>query len=215
MSSKISLCHYNIGHLGLRNETKLVLSSISILVLLGFSQVPIQNAEGAVSWNGFLKQVGFNPPTVYEVSAVSTIQAGEIFGNEVQLECLDGDIFPSLNRIVTLSIDDPTIDTTNLAITKLVIRFEENPEVFTDFSSDLVAVKVKAKHDSGSENLVDIPVTITIVCLSPSSLMTVGGEWQATDTTALIIGYSVLNAYWIAPIGIGIGVGIYLVKRRF
>jgi len=43
----------------------------------------------------------------------------------------------------------------------------------------------------------------------------VGGEWQATDTTALIIGYSVLNAYWIAPIGIGIGLGIYLVKRRF
>ncbi len=113
-----------------------------------------------------------------------------------------------------MSIDDPTIDTTNLAITKLVIRFEEDPEVFTDFSSDLVAVKVKAKHDSGSENLVDIPVTITIVCLSPSSLMTVGGEWQATDTTALIIGYSVLNAYWIAPIGIGIGVGIYLVKRK-
>jgi len=43
----------------------------------------------------------------------------------------------------------------------------------------------------------------------------VGGEWQATDTTALIIGYSVLNAYWIAPIGIEIGLGIYLVKRRF
>ncbi len=44
--------------------------------------------------------------------------------------------------------------------------------------------------------------------------MTVGGEWQATDTTALIIGYSVLNAYWLAPMVIGIGLGIYLVKRK-
>jgi len=61
---------------------------------------------------------------------------------------------------------------------------------------------------------VDIPVTITILCNSPSSFMTVGGEWIATDTTALIIGYSVLNAYWIAPVGIGIGLGLYLVKRK-
>jgi len=53
--------------------------------------VPIQYAEGEISWNGFLKQVGFNPPTVYEVSAVSTIQAGENFGNEVELRCLEGD----------------------------------------------------------------------------------------------------------------------------
>ncbi len=182
--------------------------------MLGFTQVPI--AEGAVSWNGFLKQVGFNPPTVYEVSAVSTIQAGELIGNEVQLGCLEGDIFPSLNRIVTLSIDDPTIDTTNLLITKLVISVEENDEVFSDFSSELIRVDVKARHyASSSTQLFDVPVTITIVCLSPSTLMTVGGEWQATDTTALIIGYSVLNAYWLAPIGIGIGIGIYLVKRRF
>jgi len=44
--------------------------------------------------------------------------------------------------------------------------------------------------------------------------MSVGGEWIATDTTALIIGYSVLNAYWLAPIALGIGVGIYLVRRK-
>ena len=36
-------------------------------------------AEGAVSWNGFLKQVGFNPPTVYEVSGNGIILEGEQF----------------------------------------------------------------------------------------------------------------------------------------
>ncbi len=185
---------------------------MTISALLGFTLV--STAEGEISWNGFLKQVGFNPPTVYEVSAVSTIQAGEIFGNEVQLECLDGDIFPSLNRIVTLSIDDPTIDTTNLAISATVISIGENEEFITDFNSELIRFDVKTQQQ-GPMQLFDIPVTVTIVCLSPSSLMTVGGEWQATDTTALIIGYSVLNAYWLAPIGIGIGVGIYLVRRKF
>ncbi|MEE9241640.1 MAG: hypothetical protein V3U12_00600 [Nitrosopumilaceae archaeon] len=195
----------------MQNVTIVVLILTTCLVLLG----SLNFAEGAVSWNGFLREIGFNPPTVYEVSAVSTIQAGEIFGNEVQLGCLEGDIFPSLNRLVTLSIDDPTIDTTNLLITKLVISVEENDEIFSDFSSKLIRVDVKARHDAGSSTqLFDVPVTITIVCLSPSSFMTVGGEWQATDTTALIIGYSVLNAYWLAPIGIGIGLGLFLVKRN-
>jgi len=32
---------------------------------------------------------------------------------------------------------------------------------------------------------------------------------------ALIIGYSVLNAYWLAPIAIGIGVGVYLTRNRW
>jgi len=59
--------------------------------------VPIQNAEGAVSWNGFLKEIGFNPPTVYEVSGVSVIpEEGPgggtgTDGTPVQLRCLDGD----------------------------------------------------------------------------------------------------------------------------
>jgi len=39
--------------LGLRNETKLVLFFVIVSALLGFTQVPIQYAEGAVSWNGF------------------------------------------------------------------------------------------------------------------------------------------------------------------
>jgi len=76
----------------LSSGIKVVLCFLTILALLGFTQVPI--AEGEISWNGFLKQVGFNPPSVYEVSGVSVIQAGgpnEKLGNEVQLRCLDGD----------------------------------------------------------------------------------------------------------------------------
>jgi len=51
-------------------------------------------------------------------------------------------------------------------------------------------------------------------CLMPLS-MAVGGLLIQPDTTALILAYTILNSYWIAPTAVGIGLGIYLVKRRF
>jgi len=193
--------------LGLRNEIKIVLSSIVIAVLLGFNQVPI--AEGAVSWNGFLKQVGFNPPSNYEVSVSTVILKGETLSPEVLLLCLDGDwMFVGAGERQT-TID---IVTTPLLFVEGV-NFNLIPDRATQPFAKAVGTEGNAKLLTSQD--FDVPVTLTILCLSPSSMMTVGGEWQATDTTALIIGYSVLNAYWIAPIGIGIGLGIYLVKRRF
>jgi len=43
----------------------------------------------------------------------------------------------------------------------------------------------------------------------------VGGMFIQPDSTTLLLAYGIANAIWIAPIGIGIGLGIYLVKRRF
>jgi len=110
--------------------------------------------------------------------------------------------------------------------TQTTIEIVTNPLLFVEgvgfkIIPDLVIQPfAKAVGTKGSAKLLtsqafDVPVTLTILCLSPSSLMTVGGEWQATDTTALIIGYSVLNAYWLAPIAIGIGAGIYLTRNRW
>jgi len=45
--------------------------------------------------------------------------------------------------------------------------------------------------------------------------MAVGGEIIPIDTTALLLAYGELNSWWMTPIVIGIGIGIYLVKRRF
>jgi len=42
---------------------------------------------------------------------------------------------------------------------------------------------------------------------------TVGGEIIPLDTI-LVLGYTILNSYWMAPVVVGIGVGIYLVKRK-
>ncbi len=193
--------------MGLRNEIKVVLFLLTISALLGFTQVPI--AEGAVSWNGFLKQVGFNPPSNYEVSVDTVILKGETLSPEVLLLCLDGDwMFVGAGSVQT------TVD-----IVTTPLLFVEGVS-FSLIPDQAIQPFAKAVGTEGAAKILtsqafDVPVTLTILCMSPSSLMTVGGEWQATDTTALIIGYSVLNAYWIAPIGIGIGVGVYLVKRRF
>ncbi len=65
--------------MGLRNETKVVLFFVIASALLGFSQVHIQYAEGAVSWNGFLKQVGFGGSQVYEVSEIHFELISELF----------------------------------------------------------------------------------------------------------------------------------------
>jgi len=43
----------------------------------------------------------------------------------------------------------------------------------------------------------------------------VGGIFEGVNTISLLLNYFIINAIWMAPIGIGIGVGIYLVKRRF
>jgi len=202
----------------LSSGIKLVLFFITISALLGFTQVPI--AEGEISWNGFLREIGFNPPSVYEVSGVSVIPGSnspDEFGNEVQLRCLDGDwlydvVLPFSMTAEPLALIEAGGFVINAANND--IR-ESDPNVisFTKFIG--YDVTPKRNQLQQPNELFDITVVVSILCLSPSTFQTVGGEWQATDTTALIIGYSVLNMYWIAPIGIGIGVGIYLVKRRF
>jgi len=48
-------------------------------------------AEGAVSWNGFLKQVGFGGTQVYEVSDTTVIPAGETTSETLTMLCNDGD----------------------------------------------------------------------------------------------------------------------------
>ncbi len=189
--------------------------------------MPIQYAEGTVSWNGFLKQVGFGDTQVYEVSGVSVIPeegpggGGGTDGTPVQLRCLDGDWLIDDNndpqKTVILSTGDLSPEDIEGFFSDIVIRgnlIHESETAIRDEFTKTIGFDGFAQ--SNNQNLpFDIPVTITILCHSPSSLMTVGGEWVATDTTALIIGYSVLNAYWLAPIGIGIGVGVYLVKRKF
>jgi len=58
-------------------------------------------------------------------------------------------------------------------------------------------------------------ITLVIVCGKIVPMMAIGGLHLEPDTTALLVGYSLLNMYWIAPTVIGIGVGAYLVKRKF
>ena len=45
--------------------------------------------------------------------------------------------------------------------------------------------------------------------------LTVGGDFYPVDNVSLVLAYGLVNSWWMAPTAVGIGVGIYLVKRRF
>ncbi len=198
----------------MQNVTIVVLFFSCALVLLG----SLNFAEGAVSWNGFLKEVGFDPPSVYEVSDSTVILAGETENETLTLLCDAGDWMDNtdnINFVTSPPVFEQDISKIN---DKDPISIKDPASSTSTAPSGLskeIGYSVVPEIINNAQPFdFDVTVSVTILCYSPSSMMTVGGEWQATDTTALIIGYSVLNAYWIAPIGIGIGVGIYLVKRK-
>jgi len=163
--------------------------------------VPI--AEGEISWNGFLKQVGFNPPSVYEVSGDGIILQGETFGTPVELLCLDGDWLNQIEQTFGFILEGDAVFSEEDGVTAMAAEIFEDPTTRL-FPRKVIGLRILPEYFvNGPINpgtRFDIPFTVTTLCNSPSSLMTVGGEWQATDNVALIIGYSVLNAYWLAPI---------------
>ena len=73
---------------------------------------------------------------------------------------------------------------------------------------------IMASHDGSgcagpSCAIQSVKITYTV----PSG-MVVGGEFYPVDNVSLILAYGLVNSWWIAPIGIGIGVEVYLVKRK-
>ena len=156
----------------MRDVTIVVLFVVPTLVLLG-SFNSIQDAEGAVSWNGFLKQVGIGGTQVYEVSANGIILEGEMF-TIVELLCLDGDwvnededsfaghrievddtlIFTSDNGVIA-DASEITEDNTSRVFPRKVIGQSLFVEYFLNAPGDPLAP-------------FDIPFTATILCLSPS-----------------------------------------------
>jgi len=184
---------------------------LAITVSFIITSVPF--AEASVGWNGFLRDIGFGGTQVYEVSGVSVIPATETIGNVVKLRCLDGD-WLSDGPPFSMTID-PSVDTTNIVLTSDAgVGIHETDPSKISFFSKLIGVDVTPILN-GPLQLFDIPVTVTGLCFSPSPLSSVvGGEWQSSDTVALFIGYSVLNAYWLAPLAIGAGAGVYLTKSK-
>jgi len=83
-----------------------------------------------------------------------------------------------------------------------------NHRFFKDGNEEGFQSQVKSLIDS-------VTVQMTVVCAKIIPPILVGGIEIQTDTTALLLGYTILNSYWIAPTVVGIGVGIYLVKRKF
>jgi len=193
----------------LSSGIKVAFSIVTISALVGFTLV--STAEGAVSWNGFLKEIGFPmEPQIIKRTNSGVINPGET--PDIRVECVQPEEYVLQGSFIANFDPDTEMD-------------KPSNFGFESVSSDELAGNTSHLTKGfgfkgtffGLPHGFTVPTTLTmsIVCINPSVLtLAVGGEWQATDTTALIIGYSVLNAYWIAPMAVGIGLGIYLVKRK-
>jgi len=266
MSSKISLYHYTTGHLGLRIETKLVLSCISLTVLLGFTQVPIASATSStpnileiLSYGGDITFIGGGSQTKMHVvgaeefmtfpsndGLIYTPSDQTVFSNNdqgliaevylpdgatvTQIDCaikkissdsnFQCDLFnsqygtttstvmatantiglpglPAMQFISSSSISDPVID-------------NDNKNYWIDVNTESLFTLTFPDCGFLECRLNSVKITYTV----PSSGMTVGGIFYPVDNVSLILAYGIMNSYWMLPTALGIGVGIYLVKRK-
>jgi len=184
-------------------NTILILGISIILVSVTF--LPL--AEGEISWNGFLQKIGLPmEPEVVTRSGQFLVPANELSeDNSIIVTCEPDEVF--LTQSVFMNVEPP--DFTGITTDPNRDNIDDGNTPFIDNANGWRVLVITSTN-------VDRLIDISIVCVRPSLLavIAVGGEWQPTDTTALIIGYSVLNAYWLAPIAIGIGLGIYLTRNR-
>jgi len=85
---------------------------------------------------------------------------------------------------------------------------DSNGDVITNENTPAAGWRVGSIFDS------PVPITNYVNC-AKVPILSIGGIQLETDTTALLLGYAILNSYWVAPIAIGVGLGIYLIKRKF
>ena len=109
----------------------------------------------------------------------------------------------------------PSVESGSLEVQVPSDRSYTGPEVVANTLNEL------GYSNSGSPIL---PVNVAgsflannmgVICVDGGIMAVVGGLLIQPDSATILLAYGIANAIWIAPIGIGIGVGIYLVKRRF
>jgi len=102
---------------------------------------------------------------VYEVSGVSVIPTGQVFGSEVQLRCLDGDWFPTTNVPFTLRPQPPPDDSGSIINAQQTSIHES--DVTKIFFSKVIGKDVTPQNQGIVQ---PFPITVTVVgfCVSPS-----------------------------------------------
>ena len=255
MSSKISLCYSITGHLGLRNETKLVLSSISIIVLLGFTQVPSAYSETVfdenfdTGINGWTQTLcSLQVPSSQDCSIGTSIEpepapslpnwgftqvfslvpscAGPIEVKHEKTFTVDSEDDYDITSWISTPACSTCVETSTLYVDGAKV-FEQSgltgdnprPPPTTAFHQSTI-------HLLTGQHTVEMGSKANFACAGnfrasfddikiKKTSMTVGGELIPLDNVSLVLAYGLVNSWWMAPIGIGIGVGIYLVKRKF
>jgi len=138
--------------LGLRNEIKLVLSCISLTVLLGFTQVPIQNAEAQVQTIVFLIDDGTG--TFHEVPAIQ-------FTAALPDACLNSIHFHAANGQFVIALDGTIIFDPQPTECGYGKEGELQTRTLTFFGSDATVADLTIKEDERVEISPGVTVTVT------------------------------------------------------
>ena len=183
---------------------------ILILVIASpFIITSIPLAEASIGWNGFLREIGFGGSQVYESSETTVFPIGTQSSPPVSIRCMDGDWMMNVGL-------NPSVEITSVDPEGQIVTFSGSVNFIQESGPYPKTVGIDTTLSLQSLQLFDVEATVTILCFNQSPLSNpVGGEWQSSDTVALFIGYSVLNAYWLAPLAIGAGAGMYLTKSKW
>ena len=73
---------------------------------------------------------------------------------------------------------------------------------------------MEIQNAGSGARILSIPIC-TPLTIADVITVFVGGISQPVESISLLLAYTIVNSYWMAPTAVGIGVGIYLVKRKF
>jgi len=174
---------------------------------------------------GMLASIGMATAEIYFISF------GDIFGDSsiavidvvsdsvvvqpqgtavLEVDCEPDGIFAATNGVF-LNFDPPYPQSSQVGVSQSLHINDDlagNSKLFTRVTGYTITI------DETNAFVEPTLVELEILCLGAHSMMTVGGIEIQTDMTALLLGYTILNSYWIAPTAVGIGLGIYLIKRK-
>jgi len=201
---KYHFSYYLDGYLGLRIEIKLVISFISIITLFGFTQVPIASADTPNIFEVLSKGDG-----ITFVGAPLDHDIIKEQGNQIALTFITNPsdtsiaICPNTHKLIGGGISEFDIFSSSSLNTAYTFTSEPN------FANN--SWEVFAELNDFQNRFI---LTAYAMCERVTLATIVGGLLLEPNTASLILAYGLVNAVWIAPIGIGIGLGIYLVRKK-
>ena len=192
-------------------EKMIVIGVADLLIITNFGPTLVSE-NGETYQIIFSSAIAYAPvdvpdgATITEFECIVKDNDNDYFINCSLFENAHGSLTANLLSSISTTIDSNSFQTlTDSSLNEPVDR--DPNRYYVSFKIDTE----QEPNDCNSCFLASFKITYTV----PSSGITVGGEFIPVDNVSLVLAYGLVNSWWMAPTAVGIGLGIYLVKRRF